>query len=152
MRRVPRLPTLVALLTAAFILTGCGTVSRLTRPLKQAATTLFTSATLADLQMVGVKTGPLVPLQAATAGTPSAIFGPDIQQEIAGVLGQTPPLGVLLPITQVGETTPWWVFCPAGELQKLCEEIPSNARVNFTGHPLGRGVVLLPTRLTWSGQ
>jgi uncharacterized protein YceK len=142
----------LTLVTLVLALTGCGTVSRLTGPLKQAATTLFTSATLADLQMVGVKTGPLVPLQAATAGTSSTILGPDIQQELAGVLGQAPPLGVLLPITRVGETTPWWIFCPAGELQKLCEEIPPNARVSFTGHPLGRGAVLLPTRLTWSDQ
>jgi hypothetical protein len=142
---------LAALLTAVLVLTGCGTVNRLTGPLTQAATALFTSATLADLQMVGVKTGPLVPVQADT-GTSSAILGPDIQQELAGVLGQAPPLGVLLPITRVGETEPWWIFCPAGELQKRCEEIPPNARVSFTGHPLGRGAVLLPTRLTWSDQ
>lgn len=152
MRRTPHFSTLVTALTAALLLTGCGTINRLTRPLTQAATTLFTSATLADLQMVGVKTGPLVPVQADTAGTSSAILGPDIQQELAGVLGQAPPLGVLLPITRVGETTPWWIFCPAGELQKRCEEIPPNARVTFTGHPLGRGAVLLPTRLTWSDQ
>ena len=152
MRRTPHFSTLVAALAAALLLTGCGTINRLARPLTQAATTLFTSATLADLQMVGVKTGPLVPVQAATAGTSAAIFGPDIRQELAGVLGQAPPLGVLLPITQVGETTPWWIFCPAGDLQKLCEEIPANARVAFTGRPLGRGVVLLPTRLTWSDQ
>ena len=141
MRRTPQLPTLAAFMTAALLLTGCGTVSRLTAPLGQAASALFTSATLADLQMVGVKTGPLVPVQA----------GADVHQELASVLGQA-PLGVLLPITRVGETTPWWIFCPAGELQKRCEEIPPNARVTFTGHPLGQGAVLLPTRLTWSDR
>jgi hypothetical protein len=150
MRRTPQIPTLAALMTAVLVLSGCGTVSRLTRPLTQAATTLFTSATLADLQMVGVKTGHLVPVRAGIPGTPF-IPGDDATPELADALGQA-PVGVLLPITRVGETTPWWIFCPAGELQKRCEEIPPNARVTFTGHPLGRGLVLLPTRLTWSDR
>ena len=142
MRRVV-VPVFAVVLAGA--LTGCGTVSRLTGPLSQAATTLFTSATLADLQMTGVKSGPLIPVQAGATPAPGA----DIQQELTSVLGQA-PVGVLLPISRVGETTPWWIFCPAGELQALCEEIPSNAQVTFSGRPLGRGVVLLPTRLTWS--
>ena len=149
MRRNPFPLTLLPLVLA---LTGCGTVSRLTGPLGQAAATLFTSATLADLQMSGVKTGPLVPVQAGAAGTSSPL-GDETRQELASVLGQT-PLGVLLPITRVGETAPWWIFCPAGELQARCEEIPAHARVTFSGRPLGHGagIVLLPTRLTWSAQ
>jgi hypothetical protein len=148
MRR--HLLTLPALLPLVLVLTGCGTVTRLAAPLGQAATALFTSATLADLQMTGVKTGPLIPVQAGTAGT-SFGLGQEIQQELAGALGQA-PLGVLLPISRVGETTPWWIFCPAGELQAICEEIPPNAQVTFAGRPLGRGVVLLPTRLSWSDR
>ena len=144
MRRVV-VPVVAGLLAAT--LTGCGTLNRLTGPLSQAATTLFTSATLADLQMTGVKSGPLIPVQAGATSFPGA----DIQQELASVLGQA-PLGVLLPISRVGETAPWWIFCPAGELQALCEEIPSNAQVTFSGRPLGRGVVLLPTRLSWSDR
>jgi hypothetical protein len=155
MRPNPRTPTRAALLTAALLLTtGCGTAARLTRPLAQAATAAFTSATLADLQLIGIKTGPLIPLQATPAGASSFLLGDETHQELAGalgVLGQT-PVGVLLPITRVGESTPWWIFCPAGELQKRCEEIPFNARVNFTGHPLAGGVLLLPTRLTWSAR
>jgi hypothetical protein len=147
MRRTPQIPTLAAFMTAVLLLTGCGTVSRLTAPLSQAAAALFTSATLADLQMVGIKTGPLVPVQAAPSTDPDT-GTPELTQ----LLGEGPAVGVLLPITRVGETTPWWIFCPAGELQKRCEEIPPNARVTFTGHPLGRGAVLLPTRLTWSDQ
>lgn len=144
MRRVA-VPVAVVL---AATLTGCGTINRLTGPLSQATTALFTSATLADLQMTGVKSGPLVPVQAAPGGA-SFLPGEEALKELAGVLGQT-PLGVLLPVTRVGETTPWWVFCPAGEQQARCEEIPANARVTFSGHPLGHGAVLLPTRLTWS--
>jgi hypothetical protein len=152
MRRVPvpalyNITVVPIFLLLALFLTGCGTVSRLAAPLGQAATALFTSATLADLQLVGVRSGPLVPVQAG-AGT-VAVLGEETRQELTGLLGEA-PLGVLLPISRVGETTPWWIFCPAGELQARCEEIPPNAQVNFTGHPLGRGAVLLPTRLTWS--
>lgn len=146
MRRLPRLLILLVVVTAALLLSGCGH-HRLTAPLGQAATALFTSATFADLQLVGIKTGPLVPLQAGT----SAVPGKQVSQELTDVLGQS-PLGVLLQITKVGETTPWWIFCPAGELQKRCEEIPSNARVSFTGQPLGRGGLFLPTHLTWSAR
>jgi uncharacterized protein YceK len=138
---------LPGLLPLVLVLTGCGTVSRLTAPLGQAATALFTNATLADLQMTGVKSGPLIPLHAGAASFPGA----EIQQELAGVLGQA-PLGVLLPISRVGETAPWWVFCPVGELQAICEEIPPNAQVTFSGRLLGHGAVLLPTRLSWSAR
>jgi hypothetical protein len=126
---------LLAALVPALGLTGCGTLTRLAQPLGQAGAALFTSSTLSDLVLTGVKTGPLVPVQAA-----------------ADLLGGSPAAGVLLPITQVGETTPWWIFCPAGPLQKRCEEVPANARVTFTGRPLGHGSVLLPSRLTWSAQ
>lgn len=136
MRRNP-VPLLAALVALALGLTGCGTLTRLAQPLGQAGTALFTSTSLSDLVLTGVKTGPLVPVQAA----PSS--GLD-------VLGGAPVAGVLLPITQVGETTPWWIFCPAGPLQKRCEEVPANARVTFTGRPLGRGSLLLPSRITWS--
>lgn len=131
------------------LLTGCGTINRLTGPLGQAATTLFTSATLADLQLAGVRTGSLVPVQAGPGGASTFILGEETHEDLAGVLGQF-PLGVLLPISRIGETSPWWIFCPAGEMQARCEAIPANARVNFTGRPLGRGGVFLPTRLTWN--
>lgn len=138
----------VAVLLAA-TLTGCGTVGRLTGPLSQAATALFTSATLADLQLKGIKSGPLIPVQAGAAGT--SVLGAETRQDLASVLGGA-PLGALLPISRVGETTPWWIFCPAGTLQTICEEIPPNAQVTLSGHPLGHGAVLLPTRLTWSDR
>jgi predicted small secreted protein len=138
------------LLLAAVLAAGCTTLNRLTRPLAQAGTALFTSTTLADLELVGVKSGPLLPVQAGPFAT-SNLLGEEANQELAQLIGQA-PLGVLLPITRIGETTPWWIFCPAGDLQKRCEEVPSNARVTFTGRPLRGGVVLLPTRLTWSAQ
>jgi hypothetical protein len=135
-------------LVTALLLAGCSTLNRLSAPLDRAATVLFSSATLADLQMVGVKTGPGIPIKAAALGT-FASLGKEASQELSDILGQT-SLGVVVPITKVGETTPWWIFCPAGDLQKRCEEIPRNARVTFTGQPLGRSAVYLPTHLTWS--
>jgi hypothetical protein len=150
-----RIPHLAAAFLLAFTLTACGTVTRL----QQAGQTLFTAAKLADLKLVGVKTGPAIPLQAtpAASATPANTAGPAdpaadaTRQTVTQLLGQG-PVGVLLPITEVGKTTPWWIFCPAGAMQSRCEEIPPNARVTFAGQPLGRGTVLLPTRLTWSQQ
>jgi len=145
-----RLPALAAAFFLTFTLTGCGTVTRL----QQAGQTLFTAAKLADLKLIGVKTGPAVPLQAApglvTSATTTAA-DEATRQTVAQLLGQG-PVGVLLPITEVGKTAPWWIFCPAGDMQTRCEQIPPNARVTFSGQPLGRGTVLLPTRLTWSQQ
>jgi hypothetical protein len=147
MRRVPILPTAAAF-AAALLLTGCGTLTRLAQPLAQATSALLTSATLSDLVLTGIKTGPTIPVQAA----PTNGLTEEADPQFTTLLGEGPAVGVLLPITQVGETTPWWIFCPAGDLQQRCQEIPANARVTFTGKPLGRGTVLLPTRLTWSAQ
>src|SRR5215213_11175022 len=139
MRRVPNVPTIAAL-TAAILLTGCTTLTRLAQPLTQAGSALFTSATLSDLVLVGIKTGPSIPVQAApSTGRPETA-----NLEFTHLLTEGPSIGGLLPITQVGETTPWWIFCPAGDLQEKCEQIPPNARVTFAGKPLGRGTVLLP--------
>jgi hypothetical protein len=142
-----RIPLLAAPFLLAFTLTACGTVTRL----QQAGQTLFTAAKLADLKLVGVKTGPAIPLQAAPAATPATAADEATRQAVTQLLGQG-PMGVLLPITEVGKTAPWWIFCPAGDMQTRCEAIPPNARVTFAGQPLGRGAVLLPTRLTWSQQ
>jgi len=147
-----RLPLLAAAFFLTLTLTGCGTVTRL----QQAGQTLFTAAKLADLKLIGVKTGPAVPLQAApvpaTASASTATTADEAtRQAVTQILGQG-PVGVLLPITEVGKTAPWWIFCPAGDMQTRCEQIPPNARVTFSGQPLGRGTVLLPTRLTWSQQ
>jgi hypothetical protein len=134
-----------SLLSCAVLSTGCSSLSRLADPFGQAASAVFTETKLEDLQLVGVKSGPLLPVQAGTF--PFAVG--EESQELAGHFAEL-SLGVILPITRVGETTPWWIYCPAGEMQRRCEEVPANARVTFTGRPLDHGVVLLPTRLTWS--
>jgi predicted small secreted protein len=141
---------LALVLLAAILAAGCTTLHRLTRPLAQAGAALFTSAKLADLELVGVKSGPLLPVQAGPFAT-SSFLSEEARHELAQLIGPA-PLGVLLPITPAGETTPWWIFCPAGDLQKRCEQVPANARVTFTGRPLRGSLVLLPTRLTWSAR
>lgn len=143
------LPVFAVILTAALLFSGCGTLNRLMDPLNQVTDILFSSASFADLQVVGVKTGSPIPIQADAFGT-SATLGEEARQELVSALGQA-SLGVLFPITEIGKTNPWWIFCPAGEMQKRCEEIPAHARVTFTGRPL-HGVVFLPTHLAWSGQ
>ena len=52
MRRISR--PHIPILAAALLLSGCGTFNRLSRPLGQAAATLFTSATLADDPAVSI--------------------------------------------------------------------------------------------------
>jgi hypothetical protein len=138
----------VAALLFLVLTTGCSTAARLARPLSQATTALFTSATLSDLKLTGIKTGPAIPVQAEPTG---AALDDATQQAITQIRRQG-PVGILLPVTKVGETTPWWIFCPAGELQARCEAIPANATVTFSGQPLGHGMVLLPNRLTWTAQ
>jgi hypothetical protein len=142
----------VAALLFLTLTTGCTTAARLARPLSQATTAVFTSATLSDLKLTGIKTGPAIPVQAEPP-TPADIAALDdaTQQAITQIRRQG-PVGILLPGTKVGETTPSWICCPAGELQARCEAIPPNATVTFSGQPLGHGMVLLPNRLTWTAQ
>jgi hypothetical protein len=47
------IPIVLILLT-----TGCTTAARRARPLSQAGSALFTSATFSDLKLTGIKTGP----------------------------------------------------------------------------------------------
>jgi hypothetical protein len=145
----PILTTLAALLLL-LTLTACTTTARLTRPMTQATAALFTTATLSDLKLTGIKTGPVLPVQATPAESASSA-DPATLQAITQLRTQG-PVGVLLPVTKVGETTPWWIFCPAGEQQARCESIPLNSRVTFSGQPLGHGMVLLPNRLTWTAR
>ena len=151
MRNLCRIASIfIAIAMALTLTTGCTTAARLARPLSQAGSALFTSATFSDLKLTGVKTGPVLPIQPATADAVAPADEATLQA-ITQIRRQG-PVGVLLPVTQVGETTPWWIFCPAGALQARCEEIPLNARVTFSGQPLGHGMVLLPNRLTWTAQ
>jgi hypothetical protein len=125
--------------------TGCGTISRITKPVRNASAAAFTGASTSDLKFEGVKSGPAVVIQAIPVGN----LDERTRTSLEELLGAK-PVGVLLPITRVGETKPWWVFCPAGEMEQTCTSIPSNARVAFSGQPLGVGGVWVPTRLTWS--
>lgn len=96
--------------------------------------------TAADAEWSGVKSGPPVSIVGAIdprAATVAAL--------LEG-LGQEDPVGVLLPLTLIGETKPRWVLC-ADELAAKCREIPLNAKVKFSGQPIGPGLLWKPSRL-----
>jgi len=98
----------------------------------------------ADAEWSGIKSGATVSILAsldprATALTP-----------LLALTGQADPVGVLLPVTLVGETIPRWVLCEAKLAQK-CNSIPLNAHVSFAGLPVGPGILWRPSRLTAAG-
>jgi hypothetical protein len=132
----------VILITLLPILSGCAAWSRATRPIRQAGAAAFTGASVADLSFEGNKTGACVPIQAIPAGNVSD----DTSRALMEALGAK-PVGCLLPLTRVGETKPWWIFCAAGEMEQNCSSIQLNSRVSFAGQPLGVGGVWIPSRL-----
>lgn len=100
--------------------------------------------TAADAEWSGIKSGPTVSIL-ASLDTRVAALGP-----LLTLTGQADPVGVLLPVTLVGETAPRWVLC-SDKLVVKCNAIPLNARVNFAGLPIGPGILWRPSRLTAAG-
>lgn len=97
--------------------------------------------TMSDAEWFGIKSGPAVSIigtvddRAASAAL------------ILQTLGQTDPLGVLLPVTLLGETQPRWILC-TGKLAAKCQAFPLNAKIHFAGQVVGPGILWKPTRLT----
>jgi hypothetical protein len=118
---------------ACLLLTGCSMLRTL----------LPGGPTMADAEWDGVK-----------SGEPMSIIGTlDSRAEAATLLlqalGQADPLGVILPVTPIGQSLPRWVLCK-DELAAKCRAIPLNAEVHFSGQVIGSGPLWLPTRLTAS--
>lgn len=88
------------------------------------------------------------------SGQPASLTASlDPRLEALGALlaltGEADPLGVLLPVTKIGETTPRWVVCSAGKMAEKCRAIPLNAKVHVTGEPSGpMGIFYRASRLT----
>ena len=97
--------------------------------------------TPADAEWSGVKSGQAVSI----VGTVDPRAG--AAAVVLDLLGQADPVGVLLPVTLIGETQPRWVLCTDAFAAK-CRAIPLNAKVNFAGQPIGPGVLWKPSRLT----
>lgn len=97
--------------------------------------------TPADSEWSGIKSGEPVSIT-ASLDTRAALLEP-----VLLLLGQDDPLGVLLPVTLVGETAPRWIVCEK-ELVAKCRAIPINAQVNFAGSAIGPGILWKPKRLT----
>lgn len=107
--------------------------------------------TPADAEFSGVKSGEPISLTAHLAKAVSQTE-PRAQNianllSVLNIFGVDDPLGVLLPITLVGETNPRFVICER-ELVVKCKNIPLNAKVNFAGEAVGGGVLWRPKRLT----
>lgn len=100
--------------------------------------------TAADAEWSGIKSGPTVSI-VASLDPRIAALGP-----LLTLTGQADPVGVLLPVTLVGETAPRWVLCES-KLVAKCNAIPLNASVSFAGLPLGPGILWRPSRLTAKG-
>lgn len=100
----------------------------------------------ADAEWSGVKAGPVVGLAPALAGQ----LGPQAGQlaAVLSLLGQTDPLGVLMPTNVAGDPVTRWVLC-AGEFRARCEGAPVNASVAFAGKM--EGIFWRPSRLSLGG-
>jgi hypothetical protein len=140
---LPRLEKIAALcipLLLALALAGCGS-SGVFR-------TLFTGVSSADAEFSGVKSGPAI--SAAGAINPEA----GQLSSLLTALGQGDPLsqylGVIMPVLLLNETQPRWIIC-SDKLIVKCQGIPLNAKVQFSGKPIGPGLLWRPTRLTAEG-
>jgi hypothetical protein len=132
-----KIKALALLLVILGVLSGCGS-SGVFR-------TLFTGVTAADAEFSGVKSGPAI--SAAGAINPEA----GQLSSILAALGQGDPLsqlGVIMPVLLLSETQPRWILCAGDEMIKKCQGIPLNAKVQFSGQPIGPGLLWRPTRLT----
>lgn len=132
MREKGNVRWLACALAAAILLTGCGS----TGVLKE----LFTRVTAADAQWQGVKVGDPVALTPLLLGGAAGVSGQDERLVgLAGLLLATSgedPVGVLMPVSLIGETTVRWVLCDKQFVAK-CKGIPLHAKVSVAGTYMG---------------
>lgn len=100
--------------------------------------------TASDAEWSGIKTGPAVSIIGSLDSRVAPLAA------IAAAFGQNDPIGVLLPLTPAGDTSPRWVIC-SEKLAAVCNGIPINTRVHFAGQAVGPGVLWRPTRLRAEG-
>lgn len=107
----------------------------------------FDSVSAADAEFTGVKSGPVVGVTPTLAG---ALPDPRASAlaDLLGAFGQSDPVGVLMPVSLVGETAPRWVLC-ADRFREKCQQIPVNSVIHFAGRPAG--IFWRPSRLTADG-
>lgn len=105
----------------------------------------FSSVSATDAEWSGVAGAPI-----SVTGSVVASANSDPRTAAAISLlelgGLQDPLGVLLPVTAPGETSPRWVLCTAQWAAK-CRAVPLNAKVDFAGAPIGPGILWRPSRL-----
>lgn len=126
-------------LVLAVLLSGCAAF-RVLNP--------FDSVSASDAEWDAVKSGEVISLTATIAGAVDERAS--LIASILSVLGNSDPLGVLMPVSMVGDPTPRYILCSENFYQK-CKQIPLNSKIHFAGKPVGPGLLWKPTRLTAEG-
>lgn len=120
----------VAILPLLIALAGCSA-------LRTMGAATFTGAALSDAQIEGVLGQPQ-PLTVALAGLASNEPLLPIAVGIA-LGGQADPLGVLVPVLRLGETTPVWILV-TGDMVAQVAALKANSRVRIWARPLPGGL------------
>jgi hypothetical protein len=141
MPQITRLAVCIVLLAS---LAGCASTMRALWP---------GGVTAADEEWSGRKSGEVVSILGT--GDPRAAAASAVFDLLGNPVFST--LGVLLPVTMLGEVAPRWIWCN-GEgkdptsckaCPAYCSAIPLGAEVNFAGKPVGpAGLLWRPKRLT----
>lgn len=126
-----RLTTLTVLLTILLSLSSCSLLR----------TVLPGGPTLANAQWDGVKSGEAISILGTLDPRAEATI------TLLQALGQYDPLGVLIPLTPIGQTLPRWVICK-GDMATKCKLIPLQAEVHFSGNVIGSGPLWEATFIT----
>lgn len=128
----------IFIVTCMVLFSGCSAL-RVLNP--------FDNVHAADAEWDGVKSGEVISLTATLASAVSGEGRTSVLASILAALGASDPLGVLLPVSIVGDPIPRYILCTEAYYQK-CKGIPINAKIHFAGRPLGSGSLWSPSRLT----
>lgn len=131
----------VLFLTILTTLSGCGSTG--------VFRTLFTNVSSSDIEFTAVKSGEPVPLAGSVNSDLDRLiavmnaFGADTT--IADLLG------VVLPVSVIGTNEKRFILCTDEYIAKA-RLIPMNAKITFSGQPVGPGLLWKPSRLTFEAK
>lgn len=138
----------ITLLMSSILLSGCRSMN----PLRVFTRTLFTGASLQDLEIQGVARD----CKPVTAALTAAALDDDRAEGIAvlaQLLGIADPIGCMLRVDLIGQDDPTFVFCGVQDgMEERCRKIPLNSMVRVSGKPEGPGGLIIPSRVTWQEE
>ncbi len=136
----------LGLLVLALLLSSCASMPSKMRALWPGG------VTAADEEWTGHKSGPVVSILGSADPRAAAASA------VVDLLGNPALsiLGVLLPVTRVGDLEPRWIWCNGQGIDPTdcefcpayCDAVPMGAEVSFAGSPVGPGILWIPKRLT----